>query len=95
MHTTTNHGDTMSQSQKSFDEDHKAEEFAEKMLENMCSPQIDSAYAEDIWEEINLVLSIENYRERMDAIEDTTLISIMKKAVKRRVKAMIERGGFQ
>ena len=85
----------MSQPQKFFDEDQKAQDCADKILDNMCGPTMDTAYGEDIWEEISLVLSIENYRERMDAIEDTTLISIMKKAVERRVKAMIERGDFQ
>ena len=85
----------MSQDQKTFNEDQKAEAFADKVLANMCSPQIDSAYAEDLWEEINHIVSIPNVRERMDALEDMTLISIMKKAVERRVKAMIERGDFQ
>ena len=85
----------MSQSQKFFDEDQKAEAFADKMLDTMCGPTMDTAYGEDLWEEIERVLSIENYRERMDAIEDMTLISIMKRAVERRVKAMIERGDFQ
>ena len=85
----------MSQSQKFFDEDQKAQDCADKILDNMCSGNFDTAYGEDIWEEINRVLSIEKTRERMDAIEDTTLISIMKKAVERRVKAMIERGDFQ
>lgn len=85
----------MSQSQESFDEDRKAKAFADKMLDNMCSPQIDSAYAEDLWEEINQIISIPNVRERMDATEDMTLISIMKRAVERRVNAMIERGDFQ
>ena len=85
----------MSLRQASFDEDQKAEAFADKMLDNMCSPQIDSAFGEDIWEEINRIVSIPTVRERMDALEDMTLISIMKKAVERRVKAMIERGDFQ
>ena len=85
----------MSQDQKSFDADERAEAFADKMLDNMCSPQIDSAYAEDLWEEINHIVSIPNARERMDAIEDLTILDLMKRAVERRVKAMIERGDFQ
>ena len=85
----------MSQSRKFFDEDQKAQDCADKILDNMCSGNFDTAYGEDIWEEVNRVLSIEKYRERMDAIEDMTLISIMKLAVERRVKAMIERGDFQ
>ena len=85
----------MSQSQKFFDEDKRAEAFADKVLANMCSPQIDSAFGEDVWEEILCIVSIPTVRERMDAIEDMTLISIMKRAVERRVKAMIERGDFQ
>ena len=85
----------MSLDQESFDEDRKAEAFADKMLDNMCSPQIDSAFGEDIWEEINRVVSIPNARERMDAIEDLSLLDLMKKAVERRVKAMIERGDFR
>ena len=85
----------MSQDQKFFDEDQKAEALADKMLDTMCGPTMDTAYGEDLWEEIERVLSIENYRERMDAIEDMTLFSLMKKAVERRVGAMIERGDFQ
>ena len=85
----------MSQDQKSFEEDQKAEAFADKMLNNMCSPQIDSAYAEDLWEEIERIVSISNVRERMDAIEDMTILDAIKKAVECRVKAMIERGDFQ
>ena len=85
----------MSQDQKFFDEDKRAEAFADKVLANMCSPQIDSAFGEDVWEEILRIVSIPTVRERMDAIEDMTLISIMKRAVERRVKAMIERGDFQ
>ena len=85
----------MSQDQKFFDEDQKAQDCADKILDNMCGPTMDTAYGEDLWEEINRIVSIANVRERMDAIEDMTLISIMKLAVERRVKAMIERGDFQ
>ena len=85
----------MSQSQKFFDEDKRAEAFADKVLANMCSPQIDSALGEDVWEEILRIVSIPTVRERMDAIEDMTILDVMKKAVERRVKAMIERGDFQ
>jgi hypothetical protein len=49
----------------------------------------------DLWEEIERVLGIPNARERMDAIEDLSLLDLMKKAVERRVKAMMERGDFQ
>lgn len=85
----------MSQSQVFFEEGERAELFADAVLSNMCSPRMDTAYGEDIWEEINRIVCIPNTRERMDAIEDMTLISIMKRAVERRVKAMIERGDFQ
>jgi hypothetical protein len=77
------------------DEDILAEKCADRILDNMCSPEIDTAYGEDLWEEIIRVLGIPNVRERMDAIEDLTLHDLMKKAAERRVKAMIERGDFQ
>ena len=85
----------MSQSQKFFDEDQKAQDCADKILDNMCSGNFDTAYGEDIWEEVNRILCDNSKQRRMDALEDMTLISIMKKAVERRVKAMIERGDFQ
>ena len=85
----------MSQSQKFFDEDQKAQDCADKILDNMCGPTMDTAYGEDLWEEINRIVSIANVRERMDMIEDLTLLDLMKKAAKRRVMAMIERGDFQ
>jgi hypothetical protein len=56
---------------------------------------MDSAYGEDIWEEINRIVAIHNVRERMDAIEDMSLLDLMKMAVERRVKAMMKRGDFQ
>jgi hypothetical protein len=77
------------------DEDIRAEDCADSILDNMCSPEIDTAYGEDLWEEIMRVLGIPNVRERMDAIEDLTLHDLMKKAVERRVAAMMERGDFQ
>jgi hypothetical protein len=77
------------------DEDILAEKGADRILDNMCGPEIDTAYGEDLWEEIMRVLRIPNVRERMDAIEDLTLHNLMKKAAERRVKAMIERGDFQ
>jgi hypothetical protein len=77
------------------DEDIRAEECADKILDNMCSPNMDSAYGEDIWEEINRIVAIHNVRERMDAIEDMSLLDLMKMAVERRVKAMMKRGDFQ
>ena len=85
----------MSQSQKSFDEDQKAQDCAEKILDNMCSGNFDTAYGEDIWEEVNRILCDNFKQRRMDALEDMTILDVMKKAVKRRVKAMIERGDLQ
>ena len=87
----------MSQSQKFFDEDQKAQDCADKIVDNMCGPtmDMDTAYGEDLWEEINRIVSISNVRERMDMIEDLTLLDLMKKAAKRRVMTMIERGDFQ
>ena len=85
----------MSQDQKSFEEDRRAEAFADNMFDNMCSPKIDPAYGEDLWEEIARVIALANDRERMDAVEDLSLLDLMKKAVERRVNAMIERGDFQ
>ena len=86
----------MSQDQKSFNEDERAEAFADKMLDTMCNGKGgDPAYCEDIWGEIERVLCTPNDRERMDAIEDLRLLDLMKRAVERRVKAMIEQGYFQ
>ena len=86
----------MSQSQKFFDGDQKAEEFADKALETMCNGEGgDPAYCEDLWGEIERVLCTPDKRQRMDAIEDLTILDLMKRAVERRVKAMIERGDFQ
>ena len=86
----------MSQDQKYFDADQKAEAFADKMLDTMCNGKGgDPAYCEDLWGEIERVLCTPDKRQRMDAIEDTTLLDLMKKAVECRVKAMVERGDFQ
>ena len=85
----------MSQSQKFFDEDQKAQDCADKILDNMCSGNFDTAYGEDIWEEVNRILCDNSKQRRMDALEDMTILDVMKKAVERRVKAMIERGDFQ
>ena len=85
----------MGQTQKFFDEDQKAQDCADKIVDNMCGPIMDTAYGEDLWEEIDRIVSISNVRERMDMIEDITLLDLIKKAAKRRVMAMIERGDFQ
>ena len=86
----------MSQDQKSFNEDQLAEAFADKMLDTMCNGKGgDPAYCEDLWGEIERVLCTPNARERMDAIEDLTILDLMKRAVERRVKAMIDRGDFK
>lgn len=86
----------MSQDQKSFDEDQRAEAFADKMLGSICNGKAgDPAYCEYLWSEIERVLCTPDKRQRMDAIEDLSLLDLMKKAVDRRVKAMIERGDFQ
>ena len=85
----------MSQSQKFFNEDQKAQDCADKILDNMCSGNFDTAYGEDIWEEVNRILCDNSKQRRMDALEDMTLLSIIRKAAERRVGAMIERGDFQ
>ena len=79
------------------DEDIRAFTLQEKILENMCGmgKRLDPAYADDIWEEIERIIGIVDKRERMDAIEDLTLMDILEKAAECRVKAMIERGDFQ
>jgi hypothetical protein len=67
-------------------------ERADSIVEHMClrGRSGDPAYCEDLWEEIERVLCIPNQRERMDAIEDLTLMDLIKLAALRRAKSCVE-----
>ena len=71
------------------DADIRRSDMVEAIVDHMClkGKSTDPAYLDDFWIEIENILCIPNQRERMDAIEDMTLMDIMKRAAERRVKA--------
>jgi len=75
--------------------DVRAEAYADDSLNRLCGcGKWDSSLGEDLWCEIERVISIPAKTERMDAIEDMTLLDLMKKAVERRTAAMLKNGDF-
>jgi hypothetical protein len=72
-----------------------SEERTDEYLDRLCGlRKWDPALGEDVWEEILKIIATPSPRERMDALEDLTILDLFKRAVKARVDAEIKSGKY-
>jgi hypothetical protein len=71
------------------------EERTDEYLDRLCGlRKWDPALGEDVWEEILKIIATPSIRERMDALEDLTILDVFRKAVKSRIDAEIKSGKY-
>lgn len=68
---------------------------ADQHTSDLCSGNPDTALTEDLWAEIDAVLSIANRGERITAIEDLTLMQLIERAAEKRAGREFEAGEIE